>query len=181
MTATVARCMKARWSARAGCGCYVLRGQLIVNRGGGWHCLPCALAAIRATTTDWKETTMTTTPRDFAESDLGKELIASLQTVEQVRNHALQAAVYAEHQLPGAMITDKIADCTHARDENCGCYRMTPEEWAGNARLMEEATADRILRNAQRFFDWLTHGLTPELKREYELREMQDGDRWAAP
>jgi hypothetical protein len=43
----VNRCMKARKSSRVGCGCYVLRGQLIVNRGGTrWICLPCAIAAI---------------------------------------------------------------------------------------------------------------------------------------
>jgi hypothetical protein len=43
--------MKARWSARVACGCYVLRGQLIVNRGDGWHCWQCALAGIRASIT----------------------------------------------------------------------------------------------------------------------------------
>ena len=52
MTAAVARCMKARKSSRVSCGCYVLRGQLIVNRGHGWVCWLCALAEIRATTTE---------------------------------------------------------------------------------------------------------------------------------
>jgi len=42
--------MKARRSSRVACGCYVLRGELIVNRGGGWRCLDCALAAIKTTT-----------------------------------------------------------------------------------------------------------------------------------
>ena len=41
------RCMKARRSSAVACGCYVLRGQLIVNRGGGWVCLACALTAIK--------------------------------------------------------------------------------------------------------------------------------------
>lgn len=49
MTATVTRCMKARRSSRVACGCYVLRGELIVNRGDGWRCLDCALAAIKTT------------------------------------------------------------------------------------------------------------------------------------
>jgi hypothetical protein len=52
MTAPVARCRKARKSSRLTCGCYVLRGQLIVNRGGRWTCLPCALAAIKTTAAD---------------------------------------------------------------------------------------------------------------------------------
>jgi hypothetical protein len=42
------RAMKARKSSRVSCGCYVLRGQLIVNRGQGWRCWLCALADIRA-------------------------------------------------------------------------------------------------------------------------------------
>jgi hypothetical protein len=45
------RVMKARRSSAVACGHYVLAGQLIVNRGGGWRCLECALAEIRATTT----------------------------------------------------------------------------------------------------------------------------------
>ena len=45
------RVMKARKSSRVSCGHYVLRGQLIVSRGHGWTCWPCALAAIRAATT----------------------------------------------------------------------------------------------------------------------------------
>ena len=39
--------MKARRSSAVACGCYVLVGQLIVNRGGGWVCLACALATIK--------------------------------------------------------------------------------------------------------------------------------------
>jgi hypothetical protein len=39
--------MKARRSSVVACGHYVLTGQLIVNRGGGWACLDCALAAIK--------------------------------------------------------------------------------------------------------------------------------------
>jgi hypothetical protein len=42
------RVRKARYPARRACGHYVPRGQLEVNRGGGWLCLDCALAAIRA-------------------------------------------------------------------------------------------------------------------------------------
>jgi hypothetical protein len=118
---------------------------------------------------------MTMTPRNFAESDLAKEIADRVQTIEQARNHALQAAVYADHQLPSPVLPDKIADCTHPRNEDCDCYKMTVDEHAGNVRLMEEATADRILRNAQRFFDWITMGLTPERAREHELRAMQDG------
>lgn len=46
-------------SGRVACGCTVTRGQLIVNRGQGWLCMPCTLAAIRAgTTTTGKETIM---------------------------------------------------------------------------------------------------------------------------
>jgi hypothetical protein len=41
------RVMKARRSARVGCGHYVLRGELIVQRDNRWMCLPCALDAIR--------------------------------------------------------------------------------------------------------------------------------------
>jgi hypothetical protein len=37
------RVMKARKSSRLQCGCYVLRGQQIVRRGGRWTCLPCGL------------------------------------------------------------------------------------------------------------------------------------------
>ena len=43
------RCMKARRSSAVACGHYVLVGQLIVNRGDGWRCLDCALAAIKTT------------------------------------------------------------------------------------------------------------------------------------
>lgn len=45
--ATVTRCMKARRSSTLACGHRVLRGELIVKRGGSWQCLACALAAIR--------------------------------------------------------------------------------------------------------------------------------------
>jgi len=45
----VSRCMKARRSSVVACGHYVLTGQLIVNRGDGWRCLDCALAAIKTT------------------------------------------------------------------------------------------------------------------------------------
>jgi hypothetical protein len=38
--------MKARRSATVACGHYVLRGQLIVNRGGRRTCLRCALEHI---------------------------------------------------------------------------------------------------------------------------------------
>jgi hypothetical protein len=48
--------MKARRSALVACGHYVLRGQLIVNRGAGWSCLDCALAAIRAIPPQRQET-----------------------------------------------------------------------------------------------------------------------------
>ena len=40
--------MKARRSSAVACGHYVLVGQLIVNRGSGWVCLDCALAAIKS-------------------------------------------------------------------------------------------------------------------------------------
>lgn len=43
----MARCMKARKSSRVACGCYVLRGELIVNRGQGWMCMDCALTEIK--------------------------------------------------------------------------------------------------------------------------------------
>jgi hypothetical protein len=50
------RCMKARKSSRVACGCYVLRGQLIVNRGDGWRCWQCTLADIRAGATTTERT-----------------------------------------------------------------------------------------------------------------------------
>ena len=38
------RVMKARKSSRVSCGCYVLRGHLIVKQpGAGWRCIQCAL------------------------------------------------------------------------------------------------------------------------------------------
>jgi hypothetical protein len=43
------RVRKARASSRVACGHYVLRGQVIVRRGGRWTCLECALHAIKTT------------------------------------------------------------------------------------------------------------------------------------
>lgn len=40
--------MKARKSSRLGCGCYVLRGELITRQGERWRCLDCAILAMRA-------------------------------------------------------------------------------------------------------------------------------------
>ena len=45
------RVRKARRSSVVACRHYVLVGQVIVRRGGRWICLPCALTAIRTTTT----------------------------------------------------------------------------------------------------------------------------------
>lgn len=45
------RVRKARRSSVVACRHYVLVGQVIVRRDGRWICLPCALTAIRATTT----------------------------------------------------------------------------------------------------------------------------------
>jgi hypothetical protein len=42
------RAMKARASYQMRCGHYVLRGQLIVKRGGRWMCGQCAEADARA-------------------------------------------------------------------------------------------------------------------------------------
>jgi hypothetical protein len=52
MPTAMTRCMKARKSSRVSCGCYVLRGELIVNRGDGWVCLDCAIATIKTTAAD---------------------------------------------------------------------------------------------------------------------------------
>lgn len=45
---SVARVRKARRSSRVACGHHVMVGQVIVRRDGRWTCLPCALAAIKA-------------------------------------------------------------------------------------------------------------------------------------
>jgi len=45
-----ARVRKARRSSLLCCGHHVTIGQQIVNRGGGWICIACALATIRRTT-----------------------------------------------------------------------------------------------------------------------------------
>lgn len=58
--ATVTRRMKARRSSRVACGCYVLRGQVIVKRGGSWRCLDCALSDIRQPTSRLAWSTQTT-------------------------------------------------------------------------------------------------------------------------
>jgi hypothetical protein len=42
---------KARRSSVVSCGHHVLVGQVIVRRDRRWICLPCALAEIRAKTT----------------------------------------------------------------------------------------------------------------------------------
>jgi hypothetical protein len=43
------RVRKARRSSCCcACGGWITTGQLIVNRGTGWSCLPCALATIRS-------------------------------------------------------------------------------------------------------------------------------------
>jgi len=39
--------MKARRASLLACGCYVLPGQLIVNRGVGWRCMACCIAEIK--------------------------------------------------------------------------------------------------------------------------------------
>jgi len=44
--------MKARRSSAVACRHYVTVGQLIVNRGGGWVCLDCALAEIKTSAAD---------------------------------------------------------------------------------------------------------------------------------
>ncbi len=44
----LARVRKARRSSVLSCGHFVLTGQLIVKRGQGWRCLPCALEDIGA-------------------------------------------------------------------------------------------------------------------------------------
>lgn len=46
-----ARVRKARRSSVVACGHFVLVGATIVKRAGRWTCLPCALAAVRSTTT----------------------------------------------------------------------------------------------------------------------------------
>jgi hypothetical protein len=94
------------------------------------------------------------------------------------RRRALLSAVYAEHGLPHEpVMVGEPAACQHDRpgDDECHC-RFTPDEYEGNVRLIEDAVADRILRNAQRFYDWIAHDLTPQHKQDYELRLMQDGD-----
>jgi hypothetical protein len=47
------RCMKVRWRPRrVSCGHVVFQGQKIHSKDGVvWICEPCALAAVRATTT----------------------------------------------------------------------------------------------------------------------------------
>ena len=43
---------KVRWPRHAACGCFVYTGSWIILRDGLWICRPCALAAVRATTTE---------------------------------------------------------------------------------------------------------------------------------
>jgi hypothetical protein len=44
------RVRKARRSSRVACGCYVLTGELIANRGEGWICIHCAITGIKEKT-----------------------------------------------------------------------------------------------------------------------------------
>jgi hypothetical protein len=122
---------------------------------------------------------MTMNPSEFADSDLGRlryaEYLAGSCAVDKARFEALHEAVWLEHELSAPVIPDRIAEHALHVDGDCDCRPMTAEEHAGSMRLIEEATADRILRNAQRFYDWLHHGYTPGEIRDLELREMQDG------
>jgi hypothetical protein len=47
MTSPKVRVRKARRASRCPCGTWITIGALIVNRGHGWTCLQCGLAAIR--------------------------------------------------------------------------------------------------------------------------------------
>jgi hypothetical protein len=122
---------------------------------------------------------MTMNPSEFADSDLGRlryaEYLAGSCAVDKARFEALHEAVWLEHELSAPVVPDKVADHLHQLGGDPDRHQMTADEWAGNMQLIEEAIADRILRNAQRFYDWLHHGYTPEQIRELELREIQDG------
>jgi hypothetical protein len=106
---------------------------------------------------------MTMNPREFADSD-----------AEKIRADALRMAVYVEHELPPPTTPDSTPR-SHRSDEACDCPPVTADQYTGMIRLVEEATIDRVMRNTQRFHDWIRHGITPELARERELRAMQDG------
>jgi hypothetical protein len=76
------------------------------------------------------------------------------------RRAALTAAMYADHALPPPLTGGTPAACTHDRgDDNCHC-KFSDDEYEGNIRLIEEAATDRIMRTAQRFYLWITAGLT---------------------
>ena len=118
---------------------------------------------------------MSWTEREVAESTLGKEIADRLKTAETGRAEALHEAVQAERHLPHPVVPD-IPGCPHHGSPDCDCPLPDEDVRTRMVQVMEEATVDRIMRNAQRFYEWIMHGWTPEEARDRELRAMQDSD-----
>jgi len=120
---------------------------------------------------------MTSDSDIYTRQEIAEATRDHVRTIHAIRRDALIAAVSADMSLThfSPVPLSRSAACTHENWHDCEC-RYSENEQEAYLRLVEEAIADRIMRNTVRFEGWLRGGVTPEQMRDAGLRAIADND-----